>query len=165
MPDIAKDLKNVIKTPSLLKYWPNLKNFIGTICVSFYIYSEFEICHAHGCHNKCEGSEKKTAKYKSRLLWHKRSKCHKTGSTEVGENQDELIPKVKEFRQISQLNPQRLEYLDYSYNIKPDTKKWSNIYCDWNKRLKMSHKEIMTLPILPKLEILLQVLKCLVYLF
>lgn len=165
MSDIAEGHKNVIKTPPPLKYWPNLKNCMGTVCVLFHAYSEFEICCAQGCHSKREGSEKGLLNKKSRLLWHKRSKCQETGITEVREKQDESIPKVKEFRQINQLIPQRLEYSHYSYNIKPDTKKCSNIYCDWKKRLKMSHKEIMTLSVLPNLEILLQVLKCLVSLF
>lgn len=105
------------------------------------------------------------AKYESRLLWHKRSKCQETGITEIRKKQDESIPKVKEFSQINQLSPQRLECSDYSYNMKPDMKKCSNIYCDWKKRLKMSHKEIMTLSVLPNMEILLQVLKCLVSAF
>lgn len=49
---------------------------------------------------------------------------------EVRKKQDESIPKVKESSQINQLSPQRLEYSDYPYNIKPDMKKCGNIYCD-----------------------------------
>jgi len=49
---------------------------------------------------------------------------------EVREKHDEAIPKMKEFSQINQQSPQALEYSDYSYNIKPDMKKYRNIYCD-----------------------------------
>lgn len=42
---------------------------------------------------------------------------------EVRKNWDESIPEVKEFSQINQWSPQRLERSDYSYNIKPDIKK------------------------------------------
>lgn len=73
---------------------------------------------------------KRTTKYESRLLRHGRAKCQGTGITEVRQNQDESVPKVKEFSQINQLSPQRLDYSEYSYNIKPDMKKCSNIYCD-----------------------------------
>jgi len=84
---------------------------------------------------------------------------------EVREKHDEAIPKMKEFSQINQQSPQALEYSDYSYNIKPDMKKYRNIYCDWKKRLKMSHKEFMILLVLPNLESLSQVLKYLVSVF